>query len=68
LVTNYNTKYHNVYLLFVPKYTPKLNPTETPMKEIKRYLSPLFLENAEKIKEKVIEESEEFKKKQLNVL
>ncbi|MCC7554327.1 MAG: hypothetical protein KO202_07565 [Methanobacteriaceae archaeon] len=55
-------------MLFVPKYTPKLNPTETPMKEIKRYLSPLFLENAEKIKEKVIEESEEFKKKQLNVL
>ena len=57
-----NAKYHDVYLLFVPKYTPRLNLAETPMKEIKRYLSPLFLENAEKIKEKVIEGFEEFKK------
>jgi hypothetical protein len=37
------------------------------MKKIKRYLSSLFLENTEKIKEKVIEEFEGFKK-QLNVL
>jgi transposase len=49
-------------LLFVPKYAPRLNPAETPMKEIKRYLSPLFLENTEKIKEKIIEGFEGFKK------
>jgi len=31
-----NAKYHDIYLFFIPKYTPKLNPTETPMKKIRR--------------------------------
>jgi transposase len=50
-----NAKFKGVKLIFVPKYTPRLNPAETPIREIRRFLSPNYLETADKIKEKVIQ-------------
>jgi transposase len=55
-----NAEFHNIWLIFNAPYTPRLNPAEIPIKEIRRYLSPHFLENTDKIKEKVLEGFDEF--------
>ena len=55
-----NANFHGIWLIFNAPYTPRLNPAETPIKEIRRYLSPNFLENIDKIKEKVLEGFDEF--------
>lgn len=55
-----NAKFHDVWLIFNAPYTPQLNPAETPIKEIRRFLSPHYLENVDTIKEKVIEGFNDF--------
>jgi transposase len=57
-----NAEFHGIWLIFNAPYTPRLNPAETPMKEIRRYLSPHFLKNTTKIKEKILEAFNEFVK------
>ncbi|MDR1818675.1 MAG: hypothetical protein LBR15_00310 [Methanobrevibacter sp.] len=57
-----NAKFRGVKLIFNAPRTPRLNPAETPIKEIRRYLSPNILKNINKIKEKVVEGFERFLK------
>jgi len=57
-----NAEFHGVWLIFNVPYTPRLNPAETPIKEIRRFLSPHLLENMNKIKEKVVNGFENFLK------
>jgi transposase len=55
-----NAEFHDIWLIFNAPYSPRLNPAETPIKEIRRYLSPYLLENIDKIKEKVLESFNKF--------
>lgn len=55
-----NAEFHGIWLIFNAPYSPRLNPAETPIKEIRRYLSPYFLENVTEIKEKVVEGFDKF--------
>lgn len=41
----------NIDLVFLPPYSPNLNPIEFIWKAIKRELSPLFIETREKMRE-----------------
>jgi putative transposase len=43
----------NIDLLFLPPYSPHLNPIEFIWKTIKRELSPLFIETKEQIQEEI---------------
>ena len=49
-----NAEFHGIWLIFNAPYTPRLNPAETPIKEIRRFLSLHFLINTYEIKEKVV--------------
>jgi len=57
-----NAEFHGIWLIFNAPYTPRLNPAETPIKEIRRFLSHHFLINTDEIKEKVLEGFEEFQR------
>ena len=43
----------NIDLIFLPPYSPHLNPIEFIWKTIKRELSPLFIETKEQIREQI---------------
>ena len=43
----------NIDLLFLPPYSPHLNPIEFIWKTIKRELSPLFIKTKEQLREKI---------------
>ncbi len=41
----------NINLVFLPPYSPDLNPIEFILKSIKRRISPIFIENLDKLRE-----------------
>jgi len=53
-LTTENAKKLNIDLIFLPPYSPHLNPIEYLLKTIKRELSPLFIETQEQMR-KLIE-------------
>jgi transposase len=57
-----NAKYKGAKLLFNAPRTPRLNPAETPIKEIRRFLSPQTLENIDEVKNGVVTGYKEFLK------
>ena len=43
----------NIDLIFLPPYSPDLNPIEFIWKAIKRELSPIFVETKEQLRDKI---------------
>ena len=52
-----------IYLVFLPKYSPDLNPIEFIWKSVKRIISISFIKNKETFQEKVTQSFELFSKK-----
>jgi hypothetical protein len=57
-----NAKFKGVKLIFNAPYTPRLNPAEIQIKEIRRFLSSYTLINMDEIKCKVVQGFNEFLK------
>ena len=50
-LTTETAKELNIDLIFIPPYSPHLNPIEYIWKTIKRELSPIFIETQQQIRE-----------------
>ena len=47
---------NNIKLIFLPPYSPDLNPIEQIWRAIRRYLSTLFIQDVDHLKAKICEE------------